>query len=182
LAVTIQAFGFGGGTNSAGTVISPGGFDSLVALFSGPPQSILTDSGGNPIASAPGTTQFSPGCPPAGTVSISGSAICGDDKLTVTLSPGMYTLLLSDANYVPFAVSPGPPISSLLSDGFADLSGGIFQTCTNTGACITPNGHFAVDISGVPLTPVPEPTTLVLMTSGLGMLFYKRRRHWLRHK
>jgi hypothetical protein len=174
-AITIQTFGFGGGTNAAGNVISPGGFDSLVALFSSAPETILT-AGGNPIASVPGSTQFFPGCPPAGTVLIGGSAICGDNKLTATLSPGTYTLLLSDANFVAFAVSPGPPISSLLSDGFADLSGGIFQTCTSSGACITPNGHFAVDISGVPVSTVPEPTTLALLTSGLGMLVYKRRR------
>jgi hypothetical protein len=173
-AITVQTFGFGGGTNAAGTVISAGGFDSLVALFSAPPETILT-AGGNPIASIPGSTQFFPGCPPAGTVSIGGSAICGDNKLTATLSPGTYTLLLSDADYVPFAVSPGPPTSSLLSDGFADLSGGVFQTCTNTGACIATSGHFAVDISGVPATTVPEPATLMLLTSGLAVLVCKRK-------
>jgi hypothetical protein len=173
-AITIQTFGFGGGTNAAGNVIPAGGFDSLVALFTSPPETILT-SGGNPIASVPGSTQFFPGCPPAGTVLIGGSPICGDNKLTATLSPGTYTLLLSDANYIPFAVSPGPPTSSRLSDGFADLSGGVFQTCTNTGACITTNGHFAVDISGVPATIVPEPSTLMLLTSGLAVLVYKRR-------
>src|SRR5262252_8026492 len=55
LAVTVQTFGFGGGTNAAGTVISAGGFDSLVALFSSPPETILT-AGGTPIASVPGST------------------------------------------------------------------------------------------------------------------------------
>jgi hypothetical protein len=175
-AITIQTFGFGGGTNAAGSVISSGGFDSLVALFSSAPETILTDVSGNPIASVPGSTQFFPGCPPAGTVSIGGITTCGDNKLTATLSPGTYTLLLSDANYVPYAVSPGPPFSSLLSDGFADLSGGIFQTCTNTGACIGTNGHFAVDISGVPVTPVPEPSTLTLLASSLVVFVFARRR------
>jgi hypothetical protein len=175
-AITIQTFGFGGGTNAAGSVISAGGFDSLVALFSGPPETILTDGGGNPIASVPGSTQFLSGCPPAGTVSIGGTATCGDNKLTATLAPGTYTLLLSDANYIPFAVSPGPPTSSLLSDGFADLSGGIFQTCVSNGTCITPNGHFAVDISGVPVSTVPEPSTLTLLASGLVALVYARTR------
>jgi hypothetical protein len=174
VAITVQTFGFGGGTNAASTVISAGGFDSLVALFSSPPEAILT-AGGNPIASVPGSTQFFPGCPPAGTVLIGGSAICGDNKLTATLAPGTYTLLLSDANYVPLAVSPGPPTSSLLSEGFADLSGGVFQTCTNTGTCIATNGHFAVDISGVPATIVPEPGTLLLLTSGLAVRVYKRK-------
>ena len=34
--ITVQTYGFGGGTNKAGTVIPSGGFDPLVALFSGP--------------------------------------------------------------------------------------------------------------------------------------------------
>ena len=53
--VTIQTYGFGGGTNAAGVVIPPGGFDPIVALFSGNASSsatILTDSAGNPIVSA----------------------------------------------------------------------------------------------------------------------------------
>jgi hypothetical protein len=33
--VTVQTYRFGGGTNAAGTTIAPGGFDPLVALFSG---------------------------------------------------------------------------------------------------------------------------------------------------
>lgn len=33
--VTLQTYGFGGGTNAAGTVIAPGGFDPFVGLFSG---------------------------------------------------------------------------------------------------------------------------------------------------
>src|SRR5215471_15185748 len=46
--VTVQTYGFGGGTNAAGQTIPSGGFDSLVALFSGAPTtaSILI-SGGN---------------------------------------------------------------------------------------------------------------------------------------
>jgi hypothetical protein len=174
--ITIQTFGFGGGTNAAGMAISAGGIDSLVALFSGPPETILTDGSGSPIASVPGSTQFFAGCPPAGMVSIGGSATCGDNKLTTILSPGTYALLLSDANYVPFAVSPGPPISSLLSDGFADLTGGVFQTCTSSGACISDNGNFAVDISGSRFSPVPEPSTLAFLASGLAALFCTRKR------
>src|SRR5579864_9448686 len=49
--ITVQTYGFGGGTNAAGSSISPGGFDSLVALFSGASTSatILSDGGGNPV-------------------------------------------------------------------------------------------------------------------------------------
>src|SRR5579863_1009654 len=96
--IAVQTFGFGGGTNAAGDAIAAGGFDSLVALFSGPPASasVLT-SGGNPVASADTLTLFSPGCPPAGTVTVGTvSGVCGDNLLTASLLPGIYTLLLSD--------------------------------------------------------------------------------------
>src|SRR6516165_388902 len=33
--VTLQTYGFGGGTNQAGTVVAPGGTDPFVGLFSG---------------------------------------------------------------------------------------------------------------------------------------------------
>jgi hypothetical protein len=175
-AITVQTYGFGGGTNAAGASILPGGFDSLVALFSGTPATagILTDGGGNPLASADNLSLFSPGCPPAGLVTVgSVTGVCGDNKLTATLAAGTYTLLLTDANYVPFAVNPGPPLSSLLSDGFGDLSGGVFQTCASLVDCNTDSGKFAVDITGLGQTSAPEPGTLTLFAAGLAVLFSK---------
>src|ERR1700722_15423986 len=48
--VVLQTYGFGGGTNGAGTVISPGGTDPFLAIFSGTGGSatILTDGSSNP--------------------------------------------------------------------------------------------------------------------------------------
>jgi hypothetical protein len=102
--------------------------------------------------------------------------------------------VLSDANYIPFAVNPGPPDSTLLSDGFADLTGGVFQTCNMTSDgtfCITPTGNFAVDIveqSGSDLTgvhadivhhsadsAVPEPASAALALICLAALGMFRR-------
>jgi hypothetical protein len=177
--ITIQTYGFGGGMNAAGMVVPAGGFDALVALFSAAPEMILTDVGGNPIASVPGSTQFFAGCPPAGTRSIGGGPQCGDNRLSVSLMPGTYNLVLSDANYVPFAVSPGPPISQALSDGFADLTSGVFQTCTPTGDCVNDTGNFAVDILSSAPAAVPEPTTVWLLGSAVALMAWKRREKFL---
>jgi hypothetical protein len=177
--VTVRTYGFGGGTNAAGSVIPPGGFDSLVALFSGPPTSAsILMSGGMSIASAPGTTQFFQGCPPAGTVAIGIESICGDNGLTATLAPGNYTLVLSDADYQPFAFNPGDPSPQDLTSpsSYGDLTGGVFQTCNDGGDCITPNGNFAVDLLFTSPGPVSEPGTLLLLGSGLAALVWKRKR------
>jgi hypothetical protein len=175
-AVTVQTYGFGGGTNAAGEVIPAGGFDSLVALFSGPPtSSSILMSGGNPIASSPATTQFFPGCPPAATAAVGTESICGDNQLTATLAAGNYTLLLSDARYIPLAVSPGDPSPQDLTSAasYADLTGGVFQTCNDQGDCITTTGNFAVDLLFASPGPIPEPGTLLLLGSGLMALIWR---------
>jgi hypothetical protein len=192
--VAIATWGFGGGTAS-GNVIPAGGFDPLVALYAGDlsTASIIT-AGGNPAADADTLSTFVGNCPPAGMVTIgtgSGSSICGDVRLVVDgLAPGIYTLVLSDANYVPVSVNPGPPSSSLLSDGFTDFTGGVFQTCNTTSDgtfCITPTGNYAVEILGSAegaLGPqaIPEPGYWLLMAAGLAALAARKNRTDLEKK
>ena len=188
--VTIQTYGFGGGTNAAGTVIAPGGFDPLIALFSGIATSatILTDSGGNPIVSADNLSLFTPGCPPAGLVTVGTVAgVCGDDTLTASLAAGTYTLLLTDANFVPIPVNPGSSSAFDLTDNtsdnygsstgngaYNDLSGGVFQTCATDVDCNTDNGNFAVDITDA--LAAPEPASVMLLGSAIAGLAYMRHR------
>ncbi len=187
--IEIDTWGFGGGTNAAGALILAGGFDPMISLFSGPraTATIYTIAG---ISAADADTLFNPpfsfvgNCPPAGMVTIgtgSGSSVCGDDLMQIPgLAAAVYTLVLSDANYIPNAVNPGPPTFSNLSDGFSDLTGGVFQTCNFTsdqpaGVCMTPNANYAVDIvdqSGAALTDSPEPRTLVLLIAGLTTLAF----------
>jgi hypothetical protein len=170
--VTIQTWGFGGGTNGANQVIAAGGFDPLIALFSGtgPSATMVTDGSENPLADS--DNLFNPpwsyvgNCPPAGTVAIGADNDCGDDWMQTSLASGTYTLLLTDANYVPNAVFD----NGTLSEGFTDLTGGAFQTCdSNSNACITTNGNYAVDVilPGVNQSPIPEPSPLSLLGAGL---------------
>ncbi len=183
--LTFRTWGFGGGTNAAGQVIAAGGFDPLIALFNGPgpAAAIVTDGSGNPLADADNLLNapwsFVGNCPPAGTVAIGVDNDCGDDYLQVGLSAGTYTLLLSDANYVPTAVYD----NGTFSEGFTDLTGGSFQTCDPVAnACITPDGNYAVDIvsTGADLTTTPEPGALSLLGIGFagltGLKQFRKRR------
>jgi hypothetical protein len=100
---------------------------------------------------------------------------CGDVFMQAALDAGTYTLVLTDANYIPNAVYD----NGALSEGFVDFTGGVFQTCDPvSNACITPNGNYAVDIvstrSDLP-TVTPEPPTLSLLCIGLAVLAGAKR-------
>jgi hypothetical protein len=86
--VSFQTWGFGGGINAAGQVIPAGGFDPLIALFSGPPATAMmyVDGSGNPLADAdnlanplPGplwATARPPGRWPSGRTTIAAMILC----------------------------------------------------------------------------------------------------------
>jgi hypothetical protein len=125
---------------------------------------MVTDNSGNPIVDADNLSNppwaFVGNCPPAGVVAIGSNNDCGDDSMQITLAAGTYTLLLSDANYIPVAIND----NGALSEGFTDLTAGVFQTCDPTAnACITPNGNYAVDITSPGLV---NPAFLLTPTPG----------------
>jgi hypothetical protein len=163
--VTLQTWGFGGGANAAGMVIPAGGFDPLVAVFAG------TGSGATIVNGASdGLSNYGDftGCAPAGTETIGGFAgQCGDITMALPLSAGTYTVILSDAEYIPNALFD----NGTFGEGFTDLTPGTlpFQTCADQNNCITDTAHWALDITtpGVSVV-VPEPATLG--AAGLGLL------------
>jgi hypothetical protein len=153
----LQTWGFGGGTNAASQGIPAGGFDPFVGVFSGTGDSAVFIDGTSDLL-----TNYTPGCPPAGTVDIGGQ-LCGDVTLSESLAAGTYTVLLTDGGYIPNAVFEN---NGLLGDSFTDFTGGVFQTCNvvgDTTTCITPTANWALDLTTPDIIPpVPEPNGLWL--------------------
>jgi hypothetical protein len=162
--VILQTWGFGGGTNAAGTPIPAGGFDPLVAVFDS--TGLLVEGTSDALTNY-GTFM---GCPPAGTVVIGNIAgNCGDITMTLNLAAGSYTILLADAVYIPNAIFD----NGTLSEGFTDLTGGSFplQTCFDANNCNNDTANWALDVTA----PVPEPAAVAITAMGLLLLAVRSR-------
>jgi hypothetical protein len=173
--VLLQTFGFGGGTNQKGSVISGGGTDPFLAIYAGTgaTASILNDSTNNPFATSLDINNYDPGfvgCPSAAAPAIGGSAVCGDVRMALTsLAAGTYTLLLSDGQFIPGALFDDGFLGD--SDNFADFTGGVFCNLEINGIdCPNTTGAYALDLSTKPPsggTNVPEPGMLALLGAGM---------------
>ncbi len=150
---TLQAitFSYGGGVNGAGTNIAEGGFAPYLSLF---------DSSGNFLAS----TYFGTVCPTgAKTNTLSGQ--CYDERLDAgILSPGDYRIAITAFENLSLAENYG---SGALADGFTGL-GNLFD-----GEDL----HYAFDVTLTDASPVPEPSTSILIPAAvlIGFLFQKRK-------
>lgn len=181
--VSLQTFGFGGGSNAAGTVIPAGGTDPFLALFSGTGDSatIVTDALANPYGTSLILTNYGnpdfAGCGvgQANAPTIGGAAQCGDIYMSLALEAGEYMVILSDGQYIANAVFD----NGTLGEGFTDFTGGIFCNAVINGVdCANNSGAYALDIT-LPnqQTPgVPEPATVTLLASGVAFGWWRRKR------
>jgi hypothetical protein len=180
--ITLQTYGFGGGTNQALATILPGGTDPFLAIFSGvgPGATILTDGFSNPFGTSLDLSNYGSfgGCPPAGAPAIGGSPQCGDITMTLSgLAAGDYTIVLSDGLYIANAVFD----NGTLGEGFTDFTAGQFCNLAINGAdCPNTSGAYALDITGLPegstASPTPEPATLLSFATGLIGVCLRRRK------
>lgn len=144
--VTLRTWSYAGGSNAAGAAIGAGGFDAVVALFSGTGGAALLINGnddGFGVAVDPGT------------------GFAYDALLEAfALSAGDYTVALT--NFANFANGP------TLDDGFLDAGEAGFNGRTSAWALDILGADAA--------SPIPESGTLALAGLGLCVAALARRR------
>ena len=144
------SFSYGGGVNGASTAIPEGGLEPYLSLF---------DASGNFLAS----TYLATTCPPGANTN-SSSGQCFDVLLDGgALAAGNYQISLSAYANMSLAENLG---AGNLSDGFTGLGN------LASGEDL----HYAFDVVLTPTSPVPEPSTGVLLSSAGLLLFLRSRK------
>ena len=168
-AVDFRSYGYAGGTTSTGAMVTRGGFDSILTLFSASGVFIEDNDDGAGVAVDPTT------------------GLAGDARITANLTAGSYIVALTQYDY--FSIGN-------LADGFVEAGnpnftadpafatggpcpGNMFRDISGTpGRCRT--GSWTMDFSNVasvtPAAPVPEPSALLLAGVGLALLLATRLR------
>lgn len=151
--LTFYTTSYGGGMNADGTMTSAGGFVPVLTLFSSTGGFINTSGGTGGFPPCSGSTNADPA-----------TGVCEDAYFTQMLDPGSYILDLTEF--------PNVAVGNL-SDGFlfasnphitGDICGsdGMFLQA-DLAPCVQRTANFAVNIAPTSASPVPEPSTWVLV-------------------
>jgi len=164
--VTFQTWGYGGGTDAANTVISPGGFENLLTWFASDGSYINNSS-----ACGAGNTY---------------QDACLDAYGQVPLSAGTYVLALTQSGN---SANCPDNMPGDLTCGFSQQGNGNYTPGTTgdpgcTAFCGTfgtqEDGNWAVDIlkvnSASVVSATPEPVTMLLSGCGLALIGLAERR------
>jgi len=154
--VTLRTYSYAGGTNAASTVIPRGGFDPVLTLFDGLGTLIgENDDGGASV----------------GLDLVTGERL--DSFLTIALSPGTYTVSITEADNVALGTTLGAGFSREGEGNFTAVFGcasGSF--CDFTGDQRTHD--FAFDVLNIESPAnVPEPSPFALLGVGLGLVLLR---------
>lgn len=179
--VYLVSYGYGGGTQANGNVVSRGGLDTILTLFNASDGSEITYNDDGSSSCFGGAASLVPGINDGNTDPTTGNLY--DTCFNSTINPGNYTVAVTEYNN--FAVGPN------LSDGFMQDGQGNFTSgygCSNGKFCDVGGnnrtGAWAYDILGVssasvvppPSQGVPEPSTFALVGFGLLGLGASRKR------
>lgn len=173
--VTLQTLGYGGsadspgGTNAAGNIILPGGFEPVLQVY---------DAATGAAAAGTFFPGISSSCGPS-TPDLTRIPSCYDIYTQIFLTSGSYILALAE--------NPNAPVgASNLSDGFQYDSDPTFNSNNFMGSFgFQGDNHWALDILSVDSASaagaVPEPSSALLaatgvLLAGLGALRRKRTR------
>jgi hypothetical protein len=167
--VSIQTFGYGGGTDACGNVIPAGGFDPVLSLF-GPTGELITFNDDRDGAFDPNTFLALDSLITACEVpNYQGILDCSGPG---PLAPGTYTVALTQSENLPLGN---------LGDGFRYTGGNPFFTedfgCQDGQFCdaFGDDRSSAYAFSILATAEVPEPTSALLVLTG-GLLMGLRRR------
>ncbi|MGI8565158.1 MAG: DVUA0089 family protein [Pyrinomonadaceae bacterium] len=179
----VRLFGFTVGGSSSSTVTinttsyAQGGFDPFVALFQVNPGVMVDGLLLNAPFVGPLPTNFVDGTELVSAAfiefndDVNEMAGLYDSFLQTTLTPGFYIFSVTQFGNV--------PVGPTLEEGFSQEGNGNFRARFVDAFGVRRNGNFSVTISGNNVTgaaPIPEPTTMLLLGTGLAGVAARVRR------